>query len=132
MTRSKTLSLVAVIAMVSVLQAEGAEPKQQPAPAVEKHHAVTPQCRIVEWWFARHAEKIGQMSKGDIDLLMIGDSITHNFESVGAKVWKQYFEPRKAINLGFGGAGRAAEASRVRRGLLAEILGQRPAGLPPG
>lgn len=90
--------LVAFIVIVSVLQVEGVE--AQPA---KKNHAVTPQCRIVEWWFARHAKKIGQMSKGDIDLLMVGDSITHNFESVGAKVWKRYFEPLKAINLGFGG-----------------------------
>ena len=45
------------------------------------------------------------MSKGDIDLLMVGDSITHNFanEKVGLKVWEKYFVPLKAINLGFGG-----------------------------
>ena len=68
-----------------------------------KNPAITPQPRIVEWWFARHAKKIGAMSKGDIELLMVGDSITNNFETVGAKVWKKHFEPRKAINLGFGG-----------------------------
>ncbi|NRB43610.1 MAG: GDSL family lipase [Verrucomicrobiales bacterium] len=65
--------------------------------------SVTPQPRLEEWWFARHAENIGKMSKGEFDLLMLGDSITHNFESVGLAVWKKYFEPRKAINLGFGG-----------------------------
>jgi len=45
------------------------------------------------------------MSKGDIDLLMVGDSITHNYENekVGLKVWQKYFVPLKAINLGFGG-----------------------------
>ena len=84
--------------IVSVPQVEGVEGQ-----AAKKNPAVTPQCRIVEWWFARHAKKIGELSKGDIDLLMVGDSITHNFESVGAKVWKKYFEPLKAINLGFGG-----------------------------
>ena len=90
--------LVACIAVVSGPHVECGE--AQPA---KKNPAVTPQCRIVEWWFARHAKKIGEMSKGDIDLLMVGDSITHNFESVGAKVWKKHFEPLKAINLGFGG-----------------------------
>ena len=65
--------------------------------------AINPQPRIEEWWFTRHAEKIGLMSKGEFDLLMLGDSITHNFESVGKEVWKKYFEPRKSINLGFGG-----------------------------
>ncbi len=105
MTRSKLLSLLAAIAIVSVLQTERVVAEQQQAPAVKKHHAVTPQCRIEEWWFARHAEKIGLMSKGDIDLLMVGDSITHNFENekVGLKVWEKYFVPLKAINLGFGG-----------------------------
>ena len=65
--------------------------------------AITPQPRLEEWWFTRHAENIGKMSKGEFDLLMLGDSITHNFESVGVEVWKKHFEPRKAINLGFGG-----------------------------
>ncbi len=65
--------------------------------------AVTPQPRLVEWWFARHAEKIGAMSEDGVELLMLGDSITHNFESVGEPIWKQHFEPRKAVNLGFGG-----------------------------
>lgn len=65
--------------------------------------ATTPQPRIEEWWFTRHAEKIGLMAKGEFDLLMLGDSITHNFESVGKEVWKKNFEPRKSINLGFGG-----------------------------
>jgi len=103
MIRSTVLSLVAVITIVSVLQPERVEAQQQPAQSAPKHHAVVPQPRIVEWWFARHAEKIGQMSKGDIELLMIGDSITHGFDGMGAKVWKECFEPRKAINLGFGG-----------------------------
>jgi len=65
--------------------------------------AVTPQPRIEEWWFSRHAEHIGRMKDGEFDLLMVGDSITHNFESVGEPVWKQHFERRKAINLGCGG-----------------------------
>jgi len=70
------------------------------------NHAVQPQPRIESWWFARHAEKIEQMEKSpDIELLMIGDSITQNLESEkhGLKVWEEYYAPRKAINLGFGG-----------------------------
>ena len=71
--------------------------------SVSSGPAINPQPRIEEWWFTRHAEKIGLMSKGEFDLLMLGDSITHNFESVGKEVWKKHFEPRKSINLGFGG-----------------------------
>lgn len=68
-----------------------------------KHPAVTPAPRIEKWWFARHAEKIGEMSDREVNLLMIGDSITHSYDGAGSNVWKQVFEPRKAINLGFGG-----------------------------
>ena len=49
-----------------------------------KNPAITPQPRVVEWWFKRQAEKIAEMSKGEIDLLMVGDSITNNFDSIGA------------------------------------------------
>jgi beta-glucosidase len=90
--------LVTCLALASMIPAQNSE-----AQKVAKNPAVTPQPRIVEWWFARHAKKIGEMSKGDIELLVVGDSITNNFETVGAKVWKKHFEPRKAINLGFGG-----------------------------
>ncbi len=98
MLRPIMMNLAVFVAIATVLQVR--QVKAQPA---EKSPAVTPQPRIVEWWFARHAQKIAEMSKGDIDLLMVGDSITNNFDSIGAAVWKKSFEPRKAINLGFGG-----------------------------
>ena len=98
MLRPILTTLAVFAAMATVLQVERVE-----AQSAEKNPALTPQPRIVEWWFARHAQKIAEMSKGDIDLLMVGDSITNNFDSVGAAVWKKSFEPRKAINLGFGG-----------------------------
>jgi len=71
--------------------------------AEAQHHAVTPAPRIEKWWFTLHGEKIGEMAEKDIDLLMIGDSITHGFDEPGARLWKEFFVPRKAINLGFGG-----------------------------
>lgn len=98
MTYLRIISAVAFIACVSVLHAENAA-----APPAKENPAVVPQCRIEEWWFARQAEKIGIMSTGDVALLMIGDSITHGFEGIGSNVWKKYFVPRKAVNLGFGG-----------------------------
>ena len=40
-----------------------------------------------------------------IELLVVGDSITQNFDKggPGEKVWKKYFAPLNALNLGFGG-----------------------------
>jgi lysophospholipase L1-like esterase len=100
---SMTLCFAATI--LPSTMAHSAEPQAEPATSVPKHKSVIPAPRIAEWWFARQAEKIGLMSKGDINLLMVGDSITNNYENekVGLKVWKKYFEPLKAINLGFGG-----------------------------
>ncbi len=100
-----SLTLCFVVTILSSSTAHCAEQQAELAPSAPKHHAVIPAPRISEWWFARQAEKIGLMSKGDIDLLMVGDSITHNFENeeVGLKVWERYFVPLKAINLGFGG-----------------------------
>lgn len=68
------------------------------------HKAVTPADRAnVEWWMPRHQGVLDQVAKGDVDLLMIGDSITHGFDKSGAAVWEEYYAPRKAVNLGFGG-----------------------------
>ncbi len=98
MSRLIPFILAALVTCALVAQAEPVS-----AQSAEKNPAITPQPRVVEWWFSRQAQKIAEMSKGEIDLLMVGDSITNNFDSIGAPVWKKYFEPRKAINLGFGG-----------------------------
>jgi beta-glucosidase len=100
-----SLILCFAVIILSSATAHCAEQQAERADSVPKHQAIVPAPRIAEWWFARQAEKIGLMSKGDFDLLMVGDSITHNFENeeVGLKVWEKHFVPRKAINLGFGG-----------------------------
>ena len=96
----RPIFLLLITLSICVLQAQTL--KAEPA---KDNHAVKPAPRLNEWWFARQAEKIGLMKKENIDLLMVGDSITANFENekVGLKVWQKYFVPRKAINLGFGG-----------------------------
>ncbi len=88
------------LTVVLLLVGPGDAVGQDPEP---DNPAVTPQPRLEEWWFERHAKKIGEFKKENVDLLMVGDSITHNFESVGKQVWEKSFAPRNAINLGFGG-----------------------------
>ena len=52
----------------------------------------------------RHAEKVEAVKARKFDLLMVGDSITHNFEKAEYKaVWDQFFAPRNAIDLGYSG-----------------------------
>ncbi len=56
------------------------------------------------WWWQRHAAKLERIRAGGVDLLFIGDSITHGFENeAGSKVWDKYYVHRKAANLGFSG-----------------------------
>ncbi|MDR1962530.1 MAG: GDSL-type esterase/lipase family protein [Planctomycetaceae bacterium] len=65
--------------------------------------ALTPVDRKDDWWVKRHAANVAQMEKGDLDLLMIGDSITHGWDNAGKTVWSSYYGHRKPINLGFSG-----------------------------
>ena len=52
----------------------------------------------------RHAEKLAVMAGEKFDLIMIGNSITHNFEKPEYQsVWDQFFAPRNALNLGTSG-----------------------------
>lgn len=49
----------------------------------------------------RHLEKLALVAKEKYDLIMIGNSITHNFEKPEYQpIWNQFFAPRKALNLG--------------------------------
>lgn len=68
------------------------------------HTAVTPVSRPnVDWWMPRHQGVLDRVAQGDVDLLMIGDSITHGWEKSGKAVWDKYYGSRNAANLGFGG-----------------------------
>ena len=61
---------------------------------------------VQQQFFAqRHADKVALVQKNRYDLLMIGDSITNNFEDPPyGDVWRHYFAPRNALDLGYGGA----------------------------
>ncbi|MBQ9370942.1 MAG: hypothetical protein IJU03_02010 [Thermoguttaceae bacterium] len=56
-----------------------------------------------DWWRERFDAKNEILKQGDVDILMIGDSITHGWEGAGAEQWQKYYGDKKAINLGHGG-----------------------------
>ena len=64
-------------------------------------------------WMKRHEEVVARVKQGDVGLLMIGDSITHGWNS---KIWKERYEPRKAVNLGFGWDGTQHVLWRLQHG----------------
>jgi len=54
---------------------------------------------------ARHAEKVRAARAEKHDLLLIGDSITHNLDLPAyQEVWQEFFAPRHALDLGYSGA----------------------------
>lgn len=65
--------------------------------------AVQAVSRMNEKWCAdRHEQKLAAVKKGDVDLVFVGDSITHRWERAGKEVWTKYYGKRRALNLGYG------------------------------
>jgi len=54
-------------------------------------------------WIGRHENIVQRVRQGDVQLLHIGDSITHGWEGRGKDVWARYYAHRKSVNLGYGG-----------------------------
>jgi lysophospholipase L1-like esterase len=52
-------------------------------------------------WVQRHEGFVARAKKGDVDVLFMGDSITDGWR--GQKLWKEKYEPLKAVDFGIGG-----------------------------
>ena len=80
--------------LADFLRAKPAARQANPAEAV-----------VSQGWGDRHRQKCAAVAKEKFDLILIGDSITHNFENPEYQsVWNQFFAPRRALNLGYSGA----------------------------
>ena len=82
------------------------------------------------WWQQRHAEKLAEARRGPVDLVLLGDSITQNYERDGPEpwrdfrpVWQHFYADRHALNLGFKGDATAHLLWRLQHG---EIDGLAP------
>ncbi|MDD3588091.1 MAG: GDSL-type esterase/lipase family protein [Thermoguttaceae bacterium] len=63
--------------------------------------ALKPDNKLSEgWWKQRFESQSARMAQGNVDLLMIGDSITHFWEGKGKTVWEEYYGDRNAMNFG--------------------------------
>ncbi|MFP6582513.1 MAG: GDSL-type esterase/lipase family protein [Candidatus Hydrogenedentota bacterium] len=71
------------------------------------HDAVTPDSRIIPdrrgGWERRHDQLNDRTAQGGYDLMFIGDSITHFWETFGEEVWNEYYGDRNALNIGISG-----------------------------
>ena len=71
---------------------------------VEEIAATSPEPRPAKWWQDRHQAKLdGLKSVEQVDLLWIGDSITHSWENGGKQVFSEYYGERNSYNIGFSG-----------------------------
>ena len=107
-TRTSITTLTAILTATFTLPFPSLRAKEE----TQEHPSTSSQVRLASWWFDRHAEKIAEIEKANnpkderkIELLMVGDSITNNFDKggPGEPVWKKHFAPLNALNLGFGG-----------------------------
>ncbi len=57
----------------------------------------------VDWWKERHEANKERIARGNVDLLLIGDSITHGWDGCGKPVFDYYYGDRNCVNMGFGG-----------------------------
>lgn len=72
----------------------------------------------------RHAEKVAAAASEKFDLILVGDSITHNWEGDEYQpAWNQFFAPRHALNLGYSGYRTENVLWNVQNG---ELAGQSP------
>lgn len=74
-------------------------------------------------WHARHAEKCAEAARRSHDIMMIGDSITHFWETSYPESWQAFTAGRDVWNLGFGWDRTCNVLYRIRYG---ELDGQAP------
>ncbi len=105
----RRISVIAVLVLAGVLLVGCGSPQARAFKTVEakSHSAVTPVEQTAEWavkwWKPRHEAVCKRLVQGHVDVLFIGDSITHGWENAGKELWETYYAPRTAVNMGFSG-----------------------------
>ena len=61
-----------------------------------------PRPRAEDWWQQRFEQLNEQRANQEIDLVFIGDSITHGWDGA-SDIWRNYYARRNALNLGIAG-----------------------------
>ena len=80
--------------------------------------ATLPVARAAGWWVQRHNQINTKAAVGGARVAFVGDSITQGWEGQGAAVWKEFYAPLHAVNLGIGGDRTQHVVWRLRNGNL--------------
>lgn len=124
MSAMKLTSLIKALATCCLIVPLASPVLAQTPVAVTPNPATTPaDLSNQPWWAARHKAVVeAAKSHPDTQLLLIGDSITNNYDKAEPPdenfqpIWKQFYEPRKALNLGFSGDTTAHVLWRLAHG----------------
>lgn len=92
----------------------------------KKPATITPTPRLINKegkpepaWMKRHEGFVAIAKKGDVEVLLLGDSITDAWRGGGAKAaWSKHFAKRKAANFGIGGDRTEHVLWRIQNGEL--------------
>lgn len=114
MTRSRLSPFVVLLVLVAAMAAAFAQAESPP-------WNITPAPRQEDWWKQRHESFNERVKQGNVDLIFIGDSITHAWEGPGKDVWEKYYAKRNAVNLGIGGDGVQHVLWRLEHGNIEGI-----------
>lgn len=88
--------------------------------------SVIPTERTEDWWQIRHQQKLAELQRINepLDILFLGDSISHAWEVEGEEYWQQHFAHLKAFNLGFSGDRTEHLLWRLQNGELGNLSPQ--------
>ena len=75
---------------------------------VPQHQATIATPKNAQWWQETQEQINEDVAENEVDLLFVGDSITHwfrkmpwhNEETCGVNVWQEYYAKRNAVNTG--------------------------------
>jgi lysophospholipase L1-like esterase len=112
MRRAARLAVLAATA--TLLAAAALPPAAQPISREQLH-----------WWKARHEQKLAELRHGPVDLILLGDSITQDYELAGPEpfrdfrsVWERFYAKRHTVDLGFKGDATSHLLWRIEHGEL--------------
>ena len=94
--------------------------RKKEAPSQHKLSTITPvPSKLKKFMPSRHNQKLEEAKKGDFDLVMIGDSITHTWDS--QKDFKKIFGNIRVLNLGFAGDRTQNVLWRIQNGAVENV-----------
>lgn len=122
--KTKYLIISSLILLVSVISGCGSQSYSKKAlcdTINPKTAIIAPADRLGEkWWADRQAAVNERVKQGNVDILLLGDSITHGWDGV-PELWAKYFGKWQTVNAGFSGDGTQHVLWRIENGNIAGI-----------